>query len=61
MDNVDEETLNNGFTLQGLVAVQESQNFWLKHGFKLVKKIEKYGEEPAIYMKRRIMCGARVT
>ncbi len=44
--------LRGGFEVQCLVAVQNSQEFWGKYGFKTVRTIESYGESPAHYMKR---------
>jgi GNAT superfamily N-acetyltransferase len=54
MDEVDYETRNTGFVLQCLVAVQESEDFWRKFGFRIVNKLEKYGLGSAYYMKRSI-------
>jgi GNAT superfamily N-acetyltransferase len=54
MDKVDCETKKDGFTLQCLVAVQESKDFWERGGFRIVYKLEKYGLGPAYYMKRSI-------
>ena len=54
MERVDDETRRGGFEVQCLVAVQNSQVFWRKHGFKMVRMIESYGESPARYMKRSL-------
>ncbi len=54
MERVDHETRRGGFNVQCLVAVQNSQDFWGKHGFKKVRSIESYGESPAHYMKRNL-------
>ena len=53
MERVDHETRREGFGVQCLVAVQNSQEFWRKHGFKIVRMIKSYGESPA-YMKRNL-------
>ncbi len=54
MERVDHETRRGGFEVQCLVAVQNSQEFWRKHGFKTVRMIESYGDSPAYYMKRNL-------
>jgi ribosomal protein S18 acetylase RimI-like enzyme len=54
MERVDHETRRGGFDVQCLVAVQNSQEFWRKHGFKTVRMIESYGDSPAYYMKRNL-------
>ncbi len=54
MERVDQETMRGGFEVQCLVAVQNSQAFWGKYGFKKVRSIESYGESPAHYMKRNL-------
>jgi ribosomal protein S18 acetylase RimI-like enzyme len=54
MERVDHETRGGGFEVQCLVAVQNSQEFWRKHGFNKVRMIESYGESPAYYMKRNL-------
>jgi ribosomal protein S18 acetylase RimI-like enzyme len=52
MERVDRETRRDGFKAQCLVAVQNSQEFWEKYGFKTVRTSESYGGSPAHYMKR---------
>jgi len=54
MERVDHETRRGGFEVQCLVAVQNSQDFWGKYGFKKAIMIEGYGESPAYYMKRNL-------
>jgi len=54
MESVDHETRRGGFKVQCLVAVQNSQDFWRKYGFNIVRTIESYGESPAYYMKRNL-------
>jgi len=54
MERVDHETRRGGFEVQCLVAVQNSQDFWRKHGFEIVRTIEDYAESPAFYMKRNL-------
>jgi ribosomal protein S18 acetylase RimI-like enzyme len=46
------ETTRQGFTIQCLVAVQNSHDFWMKYGFNTVREIENYGEGPAFFMKK---------
>ncbi len=52
MEWVDHETRRRGFEVQCLVAVQDSRDFWRKYEFRTVRKIERYGEGPAYYMRR---------
>ncbi len=54
MERVDQETRRGGFEVQCLVAVQNSQEFWRKYGFKTARTIESYGDSPAIYMQRNL-------
>jgi ribosomal protein S18 acetylase RimI-like enzyme len=54
MESVDHETRRGGFEVQCLVAVQNSQDFWKKYGFKIVRIVEGYGESLAYYMKRNL-------
>ena len=54
MESVDHETRRGGFKVQCLVAVQNSQDFWRKYGFKIVRTIESYGGSPAYYMRREL-------
>jgi ribosomal protein S18 acetylase RimI-like enzyme len=54
MESVDQETRRGGFEVQCLVAVQNSQDFWKKYGFKIVRMVEGYGESPAYYMRARL-------
>jgi ribosomal protein S18 acetylase RimI-like enzyme len=54
MESVDHETRRGGFEVQCLVAVQNSQDFWKKYGFKIVRMVECYGESLAYYMKRNL-------
>jgi GNAT superfamily N-acetyltransferase len=54
MERVDQETRRGGFDVQCLVTVQNSHEFWGKHGFKIVRMIESYGESRAHYMKRNL-------
>ncbi len=52
MERVDHEMRRRGFEVQCLVAVQDSRDFWRKYDFRTVRKIVRYGEGPAYYMKR---------
>jgi ribosomal protein S18 acetylase RimI-like enzyme len=52
MERFDKETLLEGFHVQCLVAVQNSQEFWRKYGFKTEFIIENYGDTQAYYMKK---------
>ena len=54
MEEVDNKTRKAGFSLQALTAVQNSHNFWRKHGFRIEREIESYGGSPAYYMKREL-------
>ena len=54
MERIDHETRSGGFEVQCLVAVQNSQDFWRKFGFKIVRMVESYGESLAYYMKRNL-------
>ena len=53
IDRVDLESCRIGLLTQCLVAVQGSQSFWQKHGFKIIKEAKNYGH-PTYYMKKRI-------
>lgn len=52
LEQFDDETARRGYTIQCLVAVQNSHDFWGKRGFNIVRKIENYGRSPAHYMRR---------
>jgi len=54
MERIDHETRSGGFEIQCLVAVQNSQDFWRKFGFKIVRMAEGYGESLVYYMKRNL-------
>jgi ribosomal protein S18 acetylase RimI-like enzyme len=54
MERVDHETRREGFEVQCLVAVQNSQEYWKKYGFEILRTIEGYGKCPAFYMKRNL-------
>ena len=41
-----------GYDVQALVAVQNSERFWKKYGFEPVRQIS-YGNAPAVYMTRK--------
>jgi ribosomal protein S18 acetylase RimI-like enzyme len=52
LERFDQETIRGGFNVQCLVAVQSSEDFWEKHGFKKEFIIENYGGAQAYYMKK---------
>ena len=54
MERIDHETRSGGFEIQCLVAVQNSQDFWRKFGFKIVRMVGGYGESLVYYMKRNL-------
>ncbi len=50
-DFFDKISKDDGYDVQSLVAVQNSERFWMKYGFESVRQIS-YGNAQAVYMTR---------
>ena len=51
-DHFNQVSLNDGYFIQALVAVQNSELFWMRYGFNSVKQLY-YGNSLSTYMTRK--------